>query len=438
MARFLMAVWPVPGHYYPNLTIASALRARGHEVAFVTGARAREPIERQGFQCFTFRHVDERGFDRIFFEPQSPRPWWKPPLLVQRARSYDWLVGLLPGQVADVEDAMKRWSPDVIICDPALWGVFLVLPERSRTPVVIFAYVPYCLAPGPDVPPLGFGLPASPRGLARLRVSAARLLFRLGTRSFRRAANRLRRDYDLAPIDVSVTEFSIRMPLYLIAGTREVDFNRHDLPASVHYIGPCIWERSRSGSPPAWLQTRRRDQPWVYVSEGTIHTQEPIVSRAAAQGLAHLPMQVVISTSAPGDGASLGLGSIAPNTQLEHWVNIHYSDLLPLTGVVVSTGGAGTVLAALQAGVPVVIIPTEWDKPDIAQRVVEAGAGVRLSLSSCTPQRLREAVEHVLHTPTFRRDAQRLASSFARCGGPAEAARLLEDLELRSRAAVPV
>jgi MGT family glycosyltransferase len=280
-------------------------------------------------------------------------------------------------------------------------------------------------------------LPTAARGPARLQIAAARLLFRLGTRSFRRAANRLRREHGLAPIGVSATEFALRMPLYLIAGTRELDFDRRDLPPSVHYVGPCTWERPRTGSPPAWLQTRRRDQPWIYVSEGTIHTQEPVVSRAAVQGLADLPMQVIVSTGSSGDASSQGLGPIAPNVQLEHWVNLHYSDLLPLASVVVTTGGAGTVLASLQSGVPLVIVPTEWDKPDVAQRVVAAGAALRLSLSACTPERLRLAVNEVLGTPAFRQNAQRIAASLAACDGPAEAARLLEELSLRNRSPVP-
>jgi UDP:flavonoid glycosyltransferase YjiC (YdhE family) len=48
------------------------------------------------------------------------------------------------------------------------------------------------------------------------------------------------------------------------------------------------------------------------------------------------------------------------------------------------------------------------------------------------------AVERVLHTPEFRQNAQRLARAFSGYGGPAEAARLLEDLALRSRTTAAV
>jgi UDP:flavonoid glycosyltransferase YjiC (YdhE family) len=65
----------------------------------------------------------------------------------------------------------------------------------------------------------------------------------------------------------------------------------------------------------------------------------------------------------------------------------------------VTTGGAGTVMAALQAGIPQLIVPTHWDKPDNARRVVEAGAGLKLTPRQCTPAALRAAVDRLLHEP---------------------------------------
>ena len=86
------------------------------------------------------------------------------------------------------------------------------------------------------------------------------------------------------------------------------------------------------------------------------------------------------------------------------------------------------MLAALLEGVPLIVIPTEWDKPDIAQRVVDAGVGLTLAPQRCTPKNLRAAVERVLGDPSFRRNAERLGKILAKCGGPGRAAELLEEL----------
>jgi UDP:flavonoid glycosyltransferase YjiC (YdhE family) len=109
-----------------------------------------------------------------------------------------------------------------------------------------------------------------------------------------------------------------------------------------------------------------------------------------------------------------------------------HSDLFPKVSLVVTHGGSGTVLAALSVGVPLVIVPMQWDHAENAQRVARAGAGLCLAAHRCTPERLRAAVKRVLDEPSFRENAQRLAASFARYGGPGRAAELLERSPLAS------
>jgi MGT family glycosyltransferase len=219
------------------------------------------------------------------------------------------------------------------------------------------------------------------------------------------------------------------MPLYLVPGVREFDFERTDLPPSIHYVGPYLWNKPRHVPPPAWLASLRTDRPWVHATEGTVHVGEPFVLRAAVEGLANLPVEAVLTTGGR-DPAELDLGPLAANVHLARWIS--HTDLLPRTSIRITTGGAGSVLAALNAHVPLILVPTEWDKPEVAQRVVEAGAGLRISPRRCTPKRLRAAVERILGDESFRQNAQRLARIFAGYTGAATAAGLLEDLAKRS------
>ena len=108
------------------------------------------------------------------------------------------------------------------------------------------------------------------------------------------------------------------------------------------------------------------------------------------------------------------------------WVN--HDELLPRCAALVTVGGKATVLAAAEAGVPMVIVPTTWDKPDNARRVSEAGAGVRLSPRGLSAEKLRAAVREVLDEARYREAAQRLAARLAAAPGPARAAELLEQL----------
>jgi MGT family glycosyltransferase len=217
-----------------------------------------------------------------------------------------------------------------------------------------------------------------------------------------------------------------KLPLFLTAGAPELDYNRRDLPATMHYVGPCLWHRSAKETPPAWLDELPDDRPVVHVTEGTVHTKQPLVLRAAAQGLGQTEMEVIMTTGNVRQPSDLDLGPLAPNIRVERYVS--HGDLFPHTDVVVTTGGPGTVLTALKAGVPLVIVPTGWDHIENAQRIVQANVGVSLAPSRCTETRLRAAVEQVIQDPAYKRNAEQMSAILQRQGGPDKAAVLLEKL----------
>jgi MGT family glycosyltransferase len=217
-----------------------------------------------------------------------------------------------------------------------------------------------------------------------------------------------------------------RMPLFLVASTPELDYERTDLPPAVHYVGACVWKGGTAPPPiPAWLGDLPRDRPLIHVTEGTIHTREPRLLRAATEALRDLPMHVILTTGAHRRPDELDLGPRGANIRVEQFVPHHA--LFPLTDVVVTTGGAGTVTTALLAGVPLVVVPTGWDLPENAQRVAVSGTGLRLASPDCTPDRLRAAVERVLGDRSYKDNAIRVGAALQQRGGPGQAAFLLED-----------
>jgi MGT family glycosyltransferase len=427
VAKFLFTVWPFTGHILPCVAIAHALFERGHQPAFYTGARVSGFVEDEEFPRFPFRHVDEEHIYRTMFSRQHSPLQWEGPFRFN-ATFRRWLLKTIPQQIKDLEAVFADWRPDVVVCDPTMWSPILILHEAWGVPVAISSFMLGCMLPGPDVPPFGLGLPRPRNWCTRLLAHLATFGMDLFAANLRRAVNELRESHGLLPLSTSIVGFMGRMPLYLVPSVPELDYARSDLPASVHYIGHCFPDSPCQGSSSSWLEGLPQDRPWVYVTEGTVRMGDPFVLRAAARGLANLPMQVIMTTGRDRDPARLDLGPIAPNVHIVRFVS--YGELLPRTDVVVSTGGGGTVLGALNAGVPQVIIPTEWDKPENAQRVVEAGVGLRLTPRRVTPKRLRRAAERLLSEPSFRQNAQRVAASFARLGGAERAAELLEELSI--------
>lgn len=428
MAKFLLTAWPFTGHLYHQISIARALGDRGHECVFYTGKRAVPLLEEQAFRYFLFRHVDEElVWNSMFSLQDGARHWTGFRRFTSVLRK--WLLDPVAGQVQDLEELLGQWRPDVIACDPTLWGPILVSGEKHHIPVAVSSSVAVCMIPGPGVPPFGLGLPRAKDIPSRLRVAAAAAGSAFMTAGFRRAASTLRESHGLAPLDVPIMQFMRGLPLYIVPTARELDYDRTDLPPAVQYVGPCVWNRSTNAARPQWLDELPRDRPWVHVTEGTLHVDDPFVLRAAVQGLADLPMQLILTTGNDRNPADMKLGRIAANMHLVRWVA--HTDLLPHTGLVVTTGGAGTVLASLSFGVPLIVVPTEWEKPEMAQRVVDAGAGLRLSPRHCTPHKMRTAVERILGDPAFTENARRLSRILAGYGGPPRAAELLEQLAAR-------
>jgi MGT family glycosyltransferase len=415
----------------PHIAVALELRRRGHEVAFYSGRRAADALGSLGLTHFCTSIADEDSPYHDLNRTQSTgRTFTVGELIRMRATLYRWFIRPIEGQVADLEPILSEWKPDVIVCDPMVWGPFLVLAERRKVSVVILSWATACMVSGRDALVWGLVLP-HPRGTAgRLRNQAVREVINLLNVNFRRSVNAIRARNGLAPLREPVLDFAGRLPLYLITSVPEIDYNRTDLPPSVRYVGPCPWA-SGGDEVPEWLAGLPDGQPLVYVTEGTIEAG-PRLLQMAAQGLTGLPIFVLLKNAQildPARGpALLGLPKVPPNMRLEGFVlgQGWQRPVIERASVVVTNGGPGSVLTALSAGVPLVVVPTTWEKPETAARVVAAGAGVKISPTKCTPAALRKAVQHVIDTPSIRDNARRIARSMQQAGGPPRAADLLE------------
>jgi MGT family glycosyltransferase len=428
MARFLFSVWPLPGHLHPNIAVALALRQRGHEVAFYSGERARVSVDCEGIDLHPFRQLDEEANLALITRLGGAALALPGPLQGKRLWR-QWLVDSIPGQVADLDHIVLNWKPDVLISDPSMWGAFLITRDLHNLPTAILSYTAACLLPGAEGPILGWSIPRPRSAVGRAAVSLARSVFALLSSDIPRAASRLRQSHGLPGLTMTVSEYSGTMPLYLVPSSPEFDYNRRDLPPSVRYVGPCLWDRPTNEISPEWLDPVSSETPLVYVTEGTFQLGDPFLIRAAISGLAGLPIQLVVTTGRHRNPSNLGLGPVPPSIRIESF--IPQSQLFARARAVVTTGGSGTVTGALMAGIPLVIVPTAWDQPENAWSVSAAGAGIRLSVRECTPDRIRVAVQRVLSDPSYRRNAVKLGESLSRHRGANEAAEALDGLYRR-------
>src|SRR5215813_10680294 len=133
MARFLFSAWPLAGHVAPVLSVARAVRARGHEVAFYTGASACPEVAEAGIDAFPFVQLsEERARAAVVAIDEAPGGLRSSSRVIRAFRG--WIVGTVPEQVADLRDVIDRWRPDVLVSDQSMWGPILVLWEATGLP----------------------------------------------------------------------------------------------------------------------------------------------------------------------------------------------------------------------------------------------------------------------------------------------------------------
>jgi UDP:flavonoid glycosyltransferase YjiC (YdhE family) len=68
------------------------------------------------------------------------------------------------------------------------------------------------------------------------------------------------------------------------------------------------------------------------------------------------------------------------------------------------------------------------EKPEAANRVEFAGAGINLRTAAPTPEQIRDAVRKILSDPRYREGAQKIQAQGRRHDPPTEAAILIEQL----------
>jgi UDP:flavonoid glycosyltransferase YjiC (YdhE family) len=421
VTRVLFACWPFEGHLFPQLSVAGELRDRGAVVAFYTGESARDAVETEGHELFPLRRTADAWL-RVH-ERERAEGGRKPSMRLQRAAFREWLVESIPGQVADLTEVRERFRPDVIVAEASMWGPALVMREAQEVRVALLSPLIYAVIPGRDIPPPGsrVRLPLTRRRRARARVAGT--IGALLARPGRRRIDQLRANHGLPPLGGSVNEVLGRLPLYVVASIPQLDLDRQDLPPGVRYVGPLLWHPPDPPGTAEWLDALPADRPWVHVTEGTSHYQDPFLLRAAAAGLAGAPYEAILTTGRRRAGS---ISAQAANVHVRDW--LAHDALLPRCSALVTTGGAGTTIAGLRAGLPLVLVPTSWDKPDIALRMVEAGVAVRVPPRRCTPRALRAAVDEVLGDPRYRARARRVGAKLAASPRAAGAADHIEAL----------
>jgi MGT family glycosyltransferase len=314
---------------------------------------------------------------------------------------------------------------DVLIVD-ALTPSALSGGEAARVPTVLFMHGPY-MFPRDGAPPFGLCLRPARSGLGRLRDRAACAATYAFMRTGMPVLNKARSEYGLPPL-ASARDLEAAPDRILVCSSPSYDFAPGAVPANVRYVGPQLDDLPMGQWADPWVGGT--PLPLVLVSlSSTVMRQEQLLQRAA-DALGELPVHGMITT---GPAVDPGLISAPPNVVVQRWAR--HADILPHCAAVLTHGGHGTVMKALAAGVPLVVVPLGRDQPDNAARVAMAGVGVRVA-KCASAARLRAAIRGVLADDAYGAAAREMA---VRLAEEREPGMVIEEIErlARLRASTP-
>jgi UDP:flavonoid glycosyltransferase YjiC (YdhE family) len=418
----------------PLLEITRELISRGHEVAFLTGARFAPRVEALGAQFLPLPPMadyDDSDLGRSF--PRRPA---RPALATANFDIARLLGEPLPHQHRAMTLASRRYAPHVCLIDNTFLGG---LVWRATDPVAAptaVANITYLTLRGAGVPPPGPGLPpaSGPGGAQRDRLVRAltdHLLTRPGQRHlYRRASASAGR-----PLPGLLFDGPLLADRILVLTVPGFEYPRVDLDPKVRFVGPVLPAPTDTFSPPAWWTDLAGGRPVVHVTQGTFANGDlGSLVAPTLDALAGEDVLVVATSGRPSavNARPRGLTTPLPaNARLASF--IPYDRLLPHVDAMVTNGGYGGVQQALAHGLPLVVAGAGEDKPEIAARVAHTGAGINLRTGRPRPEALRQAVTAVLTDHRYRRQAVRLQTEMQGYDGARGAAEALEELAARRR-----
>ncbi|HLA77230.1 MAG TPA: glycosyltransferase [Vicinamibacteria bacterium] len=390
--RVLLMTSTEKGHLNPMVGVAQHLMRAGHHVGWLSFPEPSEQLTRLGVEVLALdgqptppAHITGgEALARLVLDPEALRLWIR-----------GLLIEAVPEQVDPVRAVIRSFRPLVVATDGMLYqGVIAASLEGVPWAGVSTALT---LLEPPD---LDFALIRNVRSLAAERSA---LFLRYGLKpSFRTCEC-------LSPL------------LNVIFATPDFVGSDASIPPATQLVGPSTPLGERGDEPPfPWdrLDDRRA---LVYVSFGSQIYWQPDLFSLIAEAASFLDVQVVMNA---GDLAQGGFPATLPGDA----VAVRYAPqiaLLKRAAVLVSHGGANSVMEAMTHGVPLLLLPICNDQPVQAYFLAKAGAGRSLDRQGLTVAALREALQALMTEGPERANARRVQAAYRRHDGAARAAELI-------------
>ncbi len=396
---FLIATFEGGGAVPPFIELARRLVERGHSVRLMSDACNRVEALASGARF---------------------APWTRAPSKIARAREFDhfhdWaaatpfegikavfdaqLTGPALAFAQDITAELAREPADLVVSNEMLFGVQLGC-EALRQNMVLLG-VNINLFPPAGVPPMGPGLMRARTAEEAAEHEAIRAEIRqaLDTGGLP-ALNGARESLGLAPLATLAQQHDAGRAL-LLATSRAFDFAPDPMPERLHYVGPILAD-------PTWAEPfilpfpAEDERPLVLVAFSTTFQNHAAAVQRVMEALGRLPVRAIVTLG--GSLVRSDFASLPSNIAILD--SAPHAQVMAEAAVVVTHGGHGTVMKALAAGRPLLVMPHGRDQADNAARIACHGAGLTLP-PSVPADDIHAALSRLLNEPSFTATARDL------------------------------
>ncbi len=424
--RALFVGIPLVGHLHPLIMQAAELASRGWDVAVATHDEAAPYVEARPERVRCIR-LGSIGPAVPSWEELEEKVTRETSFLRSSIDLMLWFGARWTRTFDGTLRAIGSFRPETVVADIVTLGALDAAEARGLKVLVnnadlLGAISARLLPPAPELPLFLSGKSRHDVRwidgvMAPWRIALAVAVSRsvLG-----KPLNALRRARGLPEVDIHER---LRGRTILVNGAFGVEYER-PLPDWIHMVGPMLPTGALPPLEPelhAWLCD---GPPVVYATLGTVARAGDAILGPLLQGFASDKFRVLWSLRSTASTLRLAPPAnvrAVPSVSSALGVMAH-----PNVRAVFSHGGINTTYEALAMGKPLVVLPLFADQQDMAFRVADAGAGIRLDKTKLTAGAVSESLARVLGDARFREPLPRLMTAVRAAGGVKRAADLIE------------
>jgi zeaxanthin glucosyltransferase len=366
MKRILFAVIPEKGHINPYIGVAQHLKAQGFEVGFYSPNDISEQLKAADLDCFVGDFISPASTDvnegKIFSDRIADAAWLR-----------DWikkmLIDSVPDSINSILKAIQQFSPDVLVTDPMIYASAIAANTKNTPWLVISNSLN----------------PVLTQSIESELLQTVSWLSPFRDKLFKQHSMEI----EFSGCDMISPYLTIAFATPEFVGTCRPD---------VKLVGP---------SKPKGLRGDERDFPWekiaenvpvIYMSLGSQIYHQPKMFQVAFEAVRGQPVQLVAAIHNM-NGKDI-MPNIPPNVLLTNYTP--QLKLLKKTSVMITHGGANSVMEAIQSNVPMLISPICNDQFHQAHFIQERKIGISLDLNHTSPEICWQIINRLLDSKEIR------------------------------------